>query len=382
MRALDVEGRGPSAWAICGLAALLLAGLAGCRPGEGEGKGKDAKGGKPGAEDGAKAEEELVPVEVAELRRGPMEAVLRYSTNLEAESSVQVFAQAQRLVTHLLVEEGQRVGRGQVLVRLQDDEQKSAIARIESQLVKLRREGQRQENLFQQKLISEQAYNEAKYQVEQLEIAQADAQRELTYTEVRAPIAGMITARRVNLGDNVKVGQHLFDIVDFNTIVARVFIPERQLARLRLGQPARVASPSLGGSVTQGSLLRIAPTVDPKSGTVKVTVKVPPSSPGLLPGMYVEVELVVDTKTDALLLPKRALVYDDTDAFVYRLKADSTVERLRVNPVLEDRDTIEPAAADGLQPGDKVVIAGQAGLKSGTKVRLAGKLTEQAGSTL
>lgn len=351
--------------------ALLLWGLglgAGCS------KPEAAAGNAAGAEkkEGAgKTEDERVPVEITELRRGKMEAVLRYSTNLEAEGAVQVFAQAQRLVKELLVEEGRSVSRGQVLLRLQDEEQKSALARTESQLVKARRELERQQNLYTKQLISEQAFNDARYQVDQLELALADAQRELSYTEVRAPISGVITSRQVNLGDNVKVGQHLFDLIDFDTIVARVFVPERNLARLREGQLARILAPSLGGETWTGSVLRISPTVDPRTGTVRVTVKIPRQE-GMRPGLYVDVELVVAERLDALLLPKRALVFDDTDAFVYRLGTGDVVERLRVQPLLEDRENVEPGPADGLAPGDRIVTAGQAGLKSGTKVRLAG----------
>lgn len=353
-----------------GLAILLCGlGLAGCSQPDAAAKNEAA--GKKEAAAAKKTEDERVPVEISELRRGRMEAVLRYSTNLEAESAVQVYAQAQRLVKELLVEEGRAVSRGQVLLRLQDEEQKSALARTESQLVKARRELERQQNLYNKQLISEQAFNDARYQVDQLELALADAQRELGYTEVRAPIGGVITARLVNLGDNVKVGQHLFDLIDFDTIVARVFVPERQLARLREGQLARITAPSLGGETWTGSLLRIAPTVDPKTGTVRVTVKIPRQT-AMRPGLYVDVELVVAERLDALLLPKRALVFDDTDAFIFRVGQGDVVERLRVQPQLEDRENVEPGTGDGLAPGDRIVIAGQAGLKSGTKVRLAG----------
>ena len=352
--------------------AILLWGLslgAGCSKPDAAGKNETTGEKKAGA--AKNTEDERVPVEISELRRGRMEAVLRYSTNLEAESAVQVYAQAQRLVKELLVEEGRPVSRGQVLLRLQDEEQKSALARTESQLVKARRELERQQNLYTKQLISEQAFNDARYEVDQLELALADAQRELGYTEVRAPISGVITTRLVNLGDNVKVGQHLFDLIDFDTIVARVFVPERQLARLREGQLARILAPSFGGETWTGSVLRISPTVDPKTGTVRVTVKIPRQT-AMRPGLYVDVELVVAERLDALLLPKRALVFDDTDAFVFRVGQDDVVERLRVQPQLEDRENVEPGTTDGLAPGDRIVIAGQAGLKSGTKVRPAG----------
>ncbi len=374
------------------LALLLLLGLAftGCKKGEAvetdgekkdaaaeEKKDSDGEGGEDGDE---KKEVELPPVEVVSLGRGPIEAVLRFSTNLEAESQIQVFSEAARRITDLRVEEGDTVRKGQVLIRLQDEEQKSELARIESQLEKARREFKRQENLFAQALVSEQAMNDATYEVEQLELQLGNARRNLGYTEVRAPISGTITGRHVVLGDHITVNQHLFDLVDFNTIVARVYVPEKELARMRVGQAARLYSASIGGDARIGEVIRIAPIVDPASGTVKITVGIPRNQ-GLLPGMYVEVELVTDTREDALLVPKRAVVYDQNQAFLYRLTEEMTTERLRVAVLLEDRENILPAAGAGeaedggrtLAVGDRIVVAGQAGLKDGAKVRLAGK---------
>lgn len=367
--------------------------------------------GKPG-EEKPQQKEEVVPVEVTTLARGPIEAVLRFSTNLEAEAEVQVFSQASRLVTELLVEEGTRVRKGDLLLRLQDDAQRSEVARIEIDLAKAEREFKRQENLYEQQLVSEQVFVDAQYEVDRLRLALDNAERELSYTEVRAPISGTITQRHVNLGDNVQLGQLLFDMVDFDTIVARIFVPERELPRLEEGQPARIFSPSTGNEPRTGFVDRISPVVDAQSGTIKVTLRIP-SNQGLVPGMYVEVELVVAREDDALLVPKRALVYDDVQSFVYRLEplppeekvaeekaaadesetgeddaenadpavdaesqktatkpADGVVKRLRIEPVLEDRDSVVPAPSDGLAVGDRIVVAGQAGLKDGAKVRI------------
>lgn len=335
--------------------------------GAAEGGGEDAGG---GGEDADRADEEAVPIEVTELGRGRIESVLRYSTNLEAEREVEVFAEASRRVRELLVEEGDDVRRGQVLIRLQDEEQRTALARTEGQLERARREFDRQKNLYDQRLISEQAYNDARYELEQLELSREDATRQLGYTEVRAPIGGTITARLVNVGNQVTVNQHLFDIVDFDSIVARVYVPEKELHRIRVGQDARVRAAAAGGEERSGRVDRIAPRIDPRSGTVKVTVSIPRSQQ-LLPGMYVSVELVTEVHEEALLLPKRALVHDGAQSFVFRLRAGDRVERLEVRSALEDSDNVEPAA--GFAAGDRIVVAGQAGLKSGAKVRVIGE---------
>lgn len=341
----------------------------------GDGAGSEASD-RNGAEQAADAKadklDELPPVEVVTLGRGRIEAVLRFSTNLEAESEVQVFSQAARQVTELLVEEGRKVRKGDVLLRLQDEEQRSALAKAESQLRKAEREYERQKSLFSQELISEQAFNNATYEVEQLQLAVEDAQRNLGYTQVKAPIRGTITQRAVNLGDQITVNQHLFDIVDFDSIVARVYVPERELERLDLGQPARLFADSVAGPERVGKVMRIAPVVDPKSGTVKVTVAIP-TDQGLLPGMYVEVELVTNVHQDALLIPKRAVIYDNNQALVYRLQDDQTVTQTFFDVALSDRDYVEPVG-DRLAAGDRIVAAGQAGLKDGAKVRLASGL--------
>jgi membrane fusion protein (multidrug efflux system) len=311
--------------------------------------------------------EEAVPVEVATLGRGGIEAVLRFSSNLEAERDVQVFAEAPRRVTELLVEEGNSVRRGQVLLRLQDDEQRSAVAKAEIDLKQRKRDFERHKDLFAQQLVTEQLYNDAAFAVEQAQIALDDARRALSYTEVKAPIAGIVTERMVNLGDHVTVNQQLFRIVDFDSIVARIYVPEKELKALAVGQQARLRADALGGGRFRGEIDRISPIVDPATGTLKVTVATPRQE-GLRPGMYVEVELVTAVHDQALLLPKRALVYDNDQAFVFRLGDERRVERLRVAPLLEDALNVEPL--EGLAEGDQVVVAGQSGLKDGGLVRL------------
>jgi membrane fusion protein (multidrug efflux system) len=344
------------------------------RSGEGEGNDStdeagEIRGDEDTGDDGDEDEEEIIPVEVDRLGLGHIEQVLRSSTNLEAESEVQVFAEAARKVRALLVEEGDRVKRNQVLLRLQDEEQRSNLAKVKSQLAKAQREYQRQQRLFAENLISEQVFNEATYELEQLEIALADAERELGYTEVRAPIGGTVTQRLVNLGDQVQVGQHLFDIVDFESLVARVYVPEKDLGRVSPGLPARITAQALGDRIYRGRVDRISPVIDPRSGTIKVTVAVGGQA-GLRPGLYVDVALVTDVYESTLLVPKRALVYDGDQTFVFRLKEDETVERLAIVPLLADEVSIKPLG--GVEAGDRLVVAGQASLKDGARVRLIG----------
>ena len=312
---------------------------------------------------------EAIPVEVAPLGEGRIEATLRFSATLEAERDVKVYAEATRRVIKLLVEEGDTVRKGQLLVNLQDEEQRSALAKATSQLDQRKREYEWQKSLFEQDLVSKQAFIDAEYQSDQARLAFEEAQRQLSYTEVRAAISGIVTERSVNLGDFVSVNQPLFRIVDFDSIVARIYVPEKELPRLERRQPARLTADALGGLVFSGAIDRISPVVDPGTGTIKVTVATPRQQ-GLRPGMYVQVELVTSVHEHAIRIPKKALVYDNDQIFVFRLGNERTVERLAVVPALEDTEYMEPT--EGLALGDQIVVAGQSGLKDGAKVRLPG----------
>ena len=346
------------------LALLLLLTLASC-----SGKGDKDRTWAEGAANDEDRKEEAVPVDVVALERGTIESALRFSATLEAERDVRVLAEAQRQVVELRVEEGDSVRAGALLIRLQDDEQRSALNKAEIELRQATRELNRQKSLFEQNLVSEQIFNDTASAFDQAEIAVDDARRNLTYTEVRAPFAGVVTERLVNVGDYVTLNQPLFRIIDFDSIVARIYVPQKELPSLVPGLSARVTADAVGGASLAGTVDRIAPVVDPGTGTVKVTLAIPRQQ-GLRPGLYVEVELVTAVHELALLLPKRAVVYDNDQLFVFRMGDERRVERIKIQPVLEDVNNIEPSS--GLSEGDQIVVAGQASLKDGALVRLPG----------
>lgn len=332
---------------------LAVALLAGCGPGKKDTGNRDVVA--------------SIPVEVALVERGPIESTLRTFATLEAEQEVKVFSRTANRVVELLVEEGALVEKEAILVRLDDSNQRGMVGKAENNLAKSRSEFERLEALHEQKLISDQVYTDARFELRQLELALEDAQRELDFTVIRSPLGGVVTRRIVRLGDLVTNGQHLFDVVDFESIVARIYVPEKNLASLATNQLARVTATALVGQEFEGRVRRIAPVVDSKSGTVKVTLGFASIGP-LRPGMYVDVELVLSQKSDAVLLSKRALVMDGDQTYAFRLGDERKVQRLLVEPRSSDRFHVEPNG--GFDAGDRVVVAGQTGLKDGALVRL------------
>jgi membrane fusion protein, multidrug efflux system len=363
MKPLSPARRSPSPTALLvACAALALAALAGCaRQADGEAA--------PAAGDGADGrQDDPVPVEVVSLESGPIESLLRYSVNVEAERQVAVLARAPGQVIGLLVEEGDEVREGQLLLRIEDDEARSALAKVENDLERAIREHDKQVQMHARGLVSDQTLENAAHERKRLEIALDDARRALRYTRVRAPIGGTISRRMVDLGDFLQTQQPLFEITDFDSLVARVHVPEAHLPALEVGLEARVRPQQGGFETYTGEIERIAPVIDADSGTVRTTIGLP-SARGLRPGMFVAVELITERREEALRLPKRALVYDEEQPFAFLVVESDEgprVERVRVDPVIEDRHFVLPKA--GFSEGDRVVIAGQIGLKDGARV--------------
>jgi membrane fusion protein (multidrug efflux system) len=130
-----------------------------------------------------------------------------------------------------------------------------------------------------------------------------------------------------------------------------------------------VTATALGNQEFKGHVKRVAPVVDAKTGLVKVTIGFKDIDQ-LRPGMYVEIQLITDKRSDALLISKRALVHDEELKYVFRLLPERKVERVVVEEKIADKLNVEPVS--GFKEGDQIVVAGQTGLKDGAKVRLPG----------
>ena len=321
---------------------------------------------------GEKAKEKPILVELHEVQLGVIEVLLERSAALKAEQQVEVLARTQNPAIELLVEEGDSVVKDQILLKLESDRQRTDYEQSKSQLDKAALEFQRTEKLFQQNLVSESEYANNQFAFQQAQLLCKQAKRELDYTEVRAPISGVIIRREVKVGERVTTGKPIFELVDLASTVAVIHVPEQYLPKLKQGMVARLSSDTIGDQIFEGFVSRISPVVDADAGTVKVVVGLNDLGQ-LAPGMWVKVELVLDRKESAVLIPKRAVTYNVDRASVFKaIMDDKGVLRAQRQPLETlnvDKVHIEPAG--GFEEGDWIVVAGQAGLKDQVALRQA-----------
>lgn len=351
---------------ITGVAAAAL--LASC------GGDEEGGGGWPGRGGGRQAEEAALPVRTEAVERGEITSFVETHARLEAERWVEVVSRAQGLAERLRAEEGDLVREGQILLHLEKEEASLRVRQAEVALAQARSAKERIEALHGQQLVSQEEFEGAGNQLENAEVALREAQLSLEYTDIRAPIDGIVMLRQVEQGDLVRANQVLFSVADLDPLQARIQVPEKRMGQIHADQPARVMIDALPGQVFPARVRRISPGVDPASGTVKVTLDIPPAE-ALRPGMFATVRIITEVHEQALIIPKKALVLetDQDDVFAVR---DGQAKRLRVELGYADGDRIE--VLSGLADGDRVITVGHEGLKDGAVVRVVGEAGEMS----
>jgi membrane fusion protein (multidrug efflux system) len=312
-------------------------------------------------------EEVPVPVEVVEVTTGTIASYLSATANLVAEDQVKVLAEAEGRVERLQVEEGDLVTKGQVLAVLVQDEAKIAKSKVDLKASNASAALERAKGTSEQGLISAESYDQLQmeYDVARQEVAEAEWR--LAKTVIRAPFSGRITERFITLGQHLRPGDELFTVADYDPLVARIYLPERDVFELEEGREVRITLAANAEFSFIGRIRQIAPVVDTATGTVKVTVEAVRPPAGVRPGAFVSIGIVREQHPTALLLPRESVIRELRAVHVFVTEDNAAVKKA-VELGLEEGDMVE--VLSGVAEGDKVVVAGQGGLDDGQRIKI------------
>ena len=194
------------------------------------------------------------------------------------------------------------------------------------------------------------------------------AQAQLSYSEIRSPLNGVVTDRPLYPGEMATAGTPLITVMDLSQVIAKAHIPQDQAALLKVGDSASLNSPDVSGPVN-GKVSVVSPALDPNSTTVEIWVQAPNPSQQLKPGTSVKLTIVARSIPDALVIPASALLTTPEGATtVMVLGSDGRAHQHTVKAGV--RQDQEVQVTDGLKPGDTVITAGAYGLPDNTRVRV------------
>ena len=351
--------------------AATMAAAAGCRRG-------DANAEPAGNQSVVIGPENIVVVAEQEIRTGPA-----LSGALAPEREATIRAELSAPVVETLIDQGQRVAAGQLLIRLDDAairdqvlSARSAVTTAQANLTVAQHEQDRNEALLKAGAIAERMVEQSRAQVTaaraQLATAQAQlasADKQASNTRITAPFAGIVSARQVNAGDVVSPGTALVTVVDPSTMRLEASVPAEALGAVRLGAPVDFSVTGYPNRHFTGRVTRVNPIADPATRQVRIIASLPNTGGTLVGGLFAEGRVSSESHR-APIVPQSAVDERGLRPSVVRLKNGRT-EKAEVSLGLRDAATETVEVTQGVATGDTVLLGAARGISAGTPVKVS-----------
>lgn len=340
--------------------------------------------------------EECLAVEVLPVRTQTLAERIELVGSLQPHVELTVRARNSGYISELPLDLGDRVKAGQVLLRLDDQAAREAVARAEAAVTVAQAERDAQKTVAEQATRNRERIDalrqsgaatvqqaedaraldevaRARLALEEARVVQAQSELsqmriELQTLELQSPIDGVVAERFVHVGDLAQPNEPLLRIVGLSLVETSVHVTERDYDRLRSGQAAVLTVDAHPGQIFHGRVARVAPVVDPATRTAAVRIEAPNDRGLLRPGMHARVTVLCDQPRSAGVVPVAALKEEDAERCVFVVHGEPpTIERREVRVGLVDGLVAEVLA--GLKPGERVVTLGSRLVRHGQLVR-------------
>jgi len=310
-----------------------------------------------------------VSVEAVKVATASLPQTITAVGSLRSDESVVLRPEVAGRISSISFQEGQRVTKGALLVRLDTAVPQAEAQQARANMVLAKNKFDRAVDLAKSNYISGQAKDEAENNFKVAEAALQLSEAKLAKMDLRAPFSGIIGLRSVSVGDYVKEGADLVNLESIDPLKVDFRVPEVYMRQVQVGQSLQVQLDALPGKTFEGKVFAVNPLIDAAGRAVVIRAMVRNPDTSLRPGMFARVRLITRDARDALVLPEQALVPQGDQQFVFRIQ-DGKAVRTKVE-VGQRRDA-KVEILTGLAKDDLVVTAGQLKLRDGAPVTVAG----------
>jgi RND family efflux transporter MFP subunit len=295
-------------------------------------------------------------------------------------------------VTELVVEEGSAIAADQPILlldpakrKLELDSARARVAEAVAQVENDRRQLARQRELFEKRIASQSSLDDAetKLRLAEAKLNAARAalgveRRALREATVRAPFDGLVVERKVSLGEYVRMGEPLVEVVSLHPIEVEFRVAEVDSSFVRLGQTVDVTVAPYPERRFQATVTVISPTIDPGTRTLRVKAALDNEEGLLRPGLFARADLGLSTREDVALIPSEAVLQRVDGSVVFLLEDGKRVRRRKIEIASFQEGNV--AIEEGLAEGDEIVVRGQVDLIDGQSVRVQPEPTQARAS--
>jgi len=326
-----------------------------------------------------RGKQEAVYVKVESVEIMDFKNTLSFPGTMKPKEEVIVSAQVNGVVESVLGDLGKKVQEGETLCQLDDTiyqiQFHKASAALNAEKIKhenLKNTYDRVKALYESQALSKSDFESTESQFfmakEMLQTTENDyalAQENLSYANIKSPIAGIISEKSVLVGESIGPGSRLFTVVDIDHMYVEVGIAEKDITLIRKGQKVLIIVDALGSKTTEGTVTHVGPVPNSESKMYPVKVLVKNTEQSLMPGMFASIEIVTEAHAGALAVTKEGIFSENNVQYVY-VENNGKAYRTEVKTGFSSDKHIE--ITSGLKQGDKIITAGKEKVQDGSAV--------------
>ncbi|WNH53249.1 efflux RND transporter periplasmic adaptor subunit [Stenotrophomonas oahuensis] len=316
-------------------------------------------------DEAARRQAEQVPVTTQVVQTSAWNDTLQALGTAKARESVTVTAKVSEIIEKVHFESGQQVAAGTPLVTLRGQAQEAALVQAQATFAEADQLYKRQRELAAQQLVASATLDTQRAIRDAAEARVLEMKSDIGDRRVRAPFAGVLGIRQVSEGSLVTPTTVIATLDDIERMHVDFQVPEAELASLGKGDKVTATSVAYPGRTFEGEVATIDTRVDPGTRAVTVRADFINADHALRPGMLLDVRMFRPER-QALVIPEIAVVQVGRESFVYRVKADQSVERVDVVSGARRAGVVE--IREGVKAGDRIVVDGTGKLRPGLKV--------------
>ncbi|WP_122490860.1 efflux RND transporter periplasmic adaptor subunit [Pseudomonas viridiflava] len=331
-----------------------------------------------------------VSVAVVNAVELPWQSRLPAIGTLKAVQGVDLSLEIAGTVKALLFESGQKIRVGQPLLQLDSDVERALLGTAEADLGLAQVEHGRGSRLVGDQAISRGDFDKLAAQLKKAGATVAQLKASLAKKQILAPFSGTIGIRQVDVGDYLASGTVIATLQDLSSLYVDFHVPEQALPKLSVGQRVQVSVSAYPGQSFDATISAINPRVDESTRNVLIRATQPNPDGRLLPGMFVDLQVILPSAPSQIVVPESAITYSLYGNSVYVVVARQTeAGKPESNPRDEPQLTVERrfvktgehregnvVILEGLKAGDQVVSGGQLKLDNGAHVAISADATQ------
>lgn len=326
--------------------------------------------------------ERAVNVQIATAEKKKIRPYLEATGTLKADEEVTVSSEVDGIVRQIRVDEGSAVNKGTLLVEINEIDyildwkrSEAALKQAEANLANAKAEYKRKNTLYQEELITRQQFDDittkialADAEMDRAKATLAISKEKLSRTKVYSPLTGAVKEKRVSVGDYVRNGTPLLQLIKINPLKLNFTISEKDAASIKIGQEVAFSVDSYVDKKFKGRISLLFPNVEEKTRTLQAEALVPNADHLLKPGYFASTLIYTEKPREVVLAPITALLYDNAVIRIFVVDGDKARERV-IKIGGKYGEFVE--VLEGLKEMEQIVVVGQNNLSEGVRVNVA-----------